>query len=301
MGCETRLMSSRGQSLSMFVVQRTFSRVRRGYDPDEVDRHLELVSQWFTSTDIGRAFTHERAGLHQASERWPPERPSRRADRGSAAGGRGDARGRPTPRRRGGRAADRTLAEARQEAAAIRADAERHRTEILDQARAEAAAAEVIRVAEEQAATIVERASEDAERILAEARSAAERELTAARRDREQRLAEVRAEVAKLAERLRKEADAELRIYTDSRRREADRLAQAARREQQNPAVVAPAAPPTAQARRIARPSGRRSERPRRSAARAHSAAAARSLEFPRFRGQGWVRRFAVVLVDDGG
>jgi DivIVA domain-containing protein len=28
----------------MFVVQRAFSRVRRGYDPDEVDRHLELVS-----------------------------------------------------------------------------------------------------------------------------------------------------------------------------------------------------------------------------------------------------------------
>jgi DivIVA domain-containing protein len=58
-------MSSRGQSLSMFVVQRTFSRVRRGYDPDAVDRHLELVSQWFTSTDIGRTFTHERSRLQE--------------------------------------------------------------------------------------------------------------------------------------------------------------------------------------------------------------------------------------------
>jgi DivIVA domain-containing protein len=58
-------MSSRGQSLSMFVVQRAFSRVRRGYDPDEVDRHLELVSQWFTSTDIGQALVHERAELDQ--------------------------------------------------------------------------------------------------------------------------------------------------------------------------------------------------------------------------------------------
>jgi DivIVA domain-containing protein len=47
-------MSVRGQSLSMFVVQRSFSRVRRGYDPDEVDRHLELVSRWFTSTDAAR-------------------------------------------------------------------------------------------------------------------------------------------------------------------------------------------------------------------------------------------------------
>jgi DivIVA domain-containing protein len=58
-------MSSRGRSLSMFVVQRAFSRVRRGYDPDEVDRHLELVSQWFTSTDVGRMFTRERAELEQ--------------------------------------------------------------------------------------------------------------------------------------------------------------------------------------------------------------------------------------------
>ena len=52
----------------MFVVQRSFRRVRRGYDPDEVDRHLELVSQWFTSTDVGRAFSHERAEL-EARER----------------------------------------------------------------------------------------------------------------------------------------------------------------------------------------------------------------------------------------
>ena len=58
-------MSARGQSLSMFVVQRSFSRVRRGYDPDEVDRHLELVSRWFTSTDAGQAFTHERAQLQR--------------------------------------------------------------------------------------------------------------------------------------------------------------------------------------------------------------------------------------------
>src|ERR671914_1723714 len=58
-------MSSRGQSLSMFVIQRTFTRVRRGYDPDEVDRHLELVSRWFTSTDAGRAIAEERARLRE--------------------------------------------------------------------------------------------------------------------------------------------------------------------------------------------------------------------------------------------
>ena len=58
-------MSSRGQSLSVFVVQRTFSRVRRGYDPVEVDRHLELVSRWFTSTEVGQALSRERAELRE--------------------------------------------------------------------------------------------------------------------------------------------------------------------------------------------------------------------------------------------
>ncbi|MGH2948378.1 MAG: hypothetical protein ACRDPC_19330, partial [Solirubrobacteraceae bacterium] len=52
----------------MFVVQRSFRRVRHGYDPVEVDRHLELVSQWFTSTDVGRAFTQQRTQL-EARER----------------------------------------------------------------------------------------------------------------------------------------------------------------------------------------------------------------------------------------
>jgi DivIVA domain-containing protein len=47
----------------MFVIQRAFNRVRRGYDPEEVDRHLERVSRWFTSTDIGQALTHERTQL----------------------------------------------------------------------------------------------------------------------------------------------------------------------------------------------------------------------------------------------
>jgi DivIVA domain-containing protein len=32
------------------VVQRHFRRVRKGYDPAEVDRHLELVSEWFRTS-----------------------------------------------------------------------------------------------------------------------------------------------------------------------------------------------------------------------------------------------------------
>ena len=42
-------MPAEGDSRSLFVVQRAFRRVRRGYDPEEVDRHLELVSEWFSS------------------------------------------------------------------------------------------------------------------------------------------------------------------------------------------------------------------------------------------------------------
>src|SRR3954447_12144894 len=58
-------MSSRGRSLSLFVVQRTFTLVRRGYDPAEVDRHLELVASWFTSTDVGRELSRGRRALEQ--------------------------------------------------------------------------------------------------------------------------------------------------------------------------------------------------------------------------------------------
>ena len=217
----------------MFVVQRAFSRVRRGYDPDEVDRHLELVSQWFTSTDIGRAFTHERAELDQR-ERAVAAKEEAQARDLEGARLEAEATLEGARRRADGeaRAADQALAAARQEAAAIRADADRQRTELLEQARAEAAAAEVIRAAEERAAAIVATASEEAERVLAV------RVATAAEREREQRLAAVRAEAAELAERLREEADEELRVYTERRRREADRLAQAARRGREAPPSV---------------------------------------------------------------
>src|ERR687886_2928007 len=47
-------MPAGGDSRSLFVVQRSFRRVRRGYDPEEVDRHLQLVSEWFASGRGGR-------------------------------------------------------------------------------------------------------------------------------------------------------------------------------------------------------------------------------------------------------
>jgi DivIVA domain-containing protein len=164
----------------MFVVQRSFRRARRGYDPDEVDRHLELVSQWFTSTDAGRAFAEERAQL-EAREAAVAAREAEQAR--VVDGARLEA--------------DATLEGARRRADAILADAERQRAETVDAARAEAAAAEIIRAAEARAEAI---------------------------------LTEVRAEAAQLAEQLRAEAEHELRAYSDRRRREADRLVEAARR-----------------------------------------------------------------------
>jgi DivIVA domain-containing protein len=47
-------MTTGGDSRSLFVVQRAFRRVRRGYDPEEVDRHLQLVSEWFSHGRAGR-------------------------------------------------------------------------------------------------------------------------------------------------------------------------------------------------------------------------------------------------------
>jgi hypothetical protein len=59
--------------------------------------------------------------------------------------------------------------------------------------------------------------------------------VTAARREREQRVSDVRAEAALLAERLRAQVEEELRIYGDRRRREADRFAEASRRQHRSP------------------------------------------------------------------
>ena len=42
--------SGEGETRSAFVVQRAFRRVRKGYDPAEVDRHLQLVSEWFRAS-----------------------------------------------------------------------------------------------------------------------------------------------------------------------------------------------------------------------------------------------------------
>ena len=147
----------------MFVVQRSFRTVRRGYDRDEVDRHLELVSQWFTSTDVGRAFTHQRSELEER-ERALAAREADQARLVEGARLEADATLEGARRRAdaAAEAAERTRADARAEAQTIRAGAERDRAEMLDRARVEAAAAEVVRVAEERAAKMLRDASEGA-------------------------------------------------------------------------------------------------------------------------------------------
>jgi len=47
--------SGEGETRSVYVVQRHFRRVRRGYDPVEVDRHLQMVSEWFRQSRAGEA------------------------------------------------------------------------------------------------------------------------------------------------------------------------------------------------------------------------------------------------------
>ena len=186
-------MAGRGETLSMFVVQRTFKTVRRGYDPEEVDRHLELVSRWFTSTDAGKAIAEERARLKEREAEAEHVVEGARIE------------------------AEATLEGARRRAEADTREAERRLAEAgdaLDAARIEAAAADAVREAQKQA-----------ERIVADARAEAERELETARRAGEQLLAAVRAEAAEAADRLRAEAEEELRAYVERRRREADRIA----------------------------------------------------------------------------
>src|SRR5215203_6445494 len=66
-------MAGRGETFKTYVVQRTFRTVRKGYDPAEVDRHLELVSRWFTQTDAAKALREERERIEER-ERAAAER-----------------------------------------------------------------------------------------------------------------------------------------------------------------------------------------------------------------------------------
>ncbi|CAA9536767.1 MAG: hypothetical protein AVDCRST_MAG30-4306, partial [uncultured Solirubrobacteraceae bacterium] len=40
--------------LGLYVAQRHFKRTMRGYDPEEVDAHLEKVRTWFTRSGLAK-------------------------------------------------------------------------------------------------------------------------------------------------------------------------------------------------------------------------------------------------------
>src|SRR3954452_22826538 len=123
-------MARTGESHAVFVVQRSFRRVRRGYDPDEVERHLQLVSEWFTKTHAGEA---AREYEHSKRERLEAD--------ATLEGARIKAEATT-------REAEAPLARAREEAAAILEAARTEAAGIVDQARLDAAAAETVRAAE---------------------------------------------------------------------------------------------------------------------------------------------------------
>src|SRR4051794_19480324 len=145
---EAAPMSSRGQSLSMYVVQRSFGRARNGYDPNEVDRHLELVSRWFTSTDVGVTITREKALLQEREDALRArEAEVERALEGARVEAEATLEGARVLAAADRRAGEQALADARGQAA-----------EILDQAKADAAAAAVILAAREEASALLEAA-----------------------------------------------------------------------------------------------------------------------------------------------
>jgi DivIVA domain-containing protein len=104
-------MARSADSLAVFVVQRHFRRVLRGYDPEEVERHLERVSEWFNESRVGQVAREVEARL-DARERAVLE---------VEAKGRAEADGAERARRE----AESTLAEARRKADALVEEARR--------------------------------------------------------------------------------------------------------------------------------------------------------------------------------
>lgn len=268
---EGRLMAQAGDSRAIFVVQRHFRVVRRGYDPEEVDRHLQLVSEWFSKSGAGRFARQFEATLSEREARLEDhqqlvsdaEHEARRLIEGARVeaeatleGARlkakADAAGIEDAARQDaadalGRLhdAEALLERACDEAETLRASAEEERRVILDEARLDAMAAEVMRAAkvaaeriladaEARAAALLAEAETRVQKIDLDAESRAQQQLAAARIAGEQLVAAMRAEAAEAIAGARAAADEELRIYVERRRREADRLADAARRQRRD-------------------------------------------------------------------
>jgi DivIVA domain-containing protein len=241
-----------GDSRSIYIVQRTFTRVRRGYDPKEVDRHLQLVSEWFARSRVGeeaRALEHReaaakgaqleaeatlegarlRAAADTAAAEAALEEARKQAERIVATAHEQAAAVRDAARREGEAAAREGL---RDELAAARAEQEQLKAQA--RADAEAAAAERDRLLTD-AREVLAAAQAERERLLAaaaeEVATAHEAAQTQIEAERAAARAQVQREVGELAAELRASADEELEAYVQRRRREIDRLAEAARRD----------------------------------------------------------------------
>lgn len=221
------------ETRAVYVVQRAFRLVRRGYDPDEVDRHLRLVTEWFRTSTPGREALELKAQL-TARERALAEREAQVQHLQESA---------------------RVEAQATLEGARLRADSDRAKAEkIVDEARLRAQAATIITTAqataeeavaraqatagdlvgdaEAQAARLTEEAGHLLEQARAEARGATEHELNSARAAGEQLLEAMRRQAADEAGRIRQDAETAAHEYVDRRRREIDRLVAGARGRQ---------------------------------------------------------------------
>ena len=187
-----------GESRSVYVVQRHFRRVRRGYDPEEVDRHLQVISEWFRDSRAGDE-VRELEKQIQARERAVAEREqeARRLIETNRLEAEATLDGARLRMNADKEQAQRILARGQR---GRRADSRRRPSaqaaEILDQARLDAAASETILAAEQQAQQLVADATAEAERLR-----------TDAQQYREQRLETVRADAAEEARKLRAQAE----------------------------------------------------------------------------------------------
>jgi DivIVA domain-containing protein len=133
--------SGEGETRSVYVVQRHFRLVRRGYDPAEVDRHLQVVSEWFRHSRAAEDVTEREKRLHARedaiTEREQHAQRLLERQRLEAQATLDGARLRADAELKAGEQAQNEaqalLAHARHDAEQVRAEAHAERSSILDQ------------------------------------------------------------------------------------------------------------------------------------------------------------------------
>ena len=145
------------ESLAVYVRQRAFRKVMRGYDPDEVDRHLETISQMISTGAVADLVREQEERLQQreaaiaaagADARSLHERPERELHAARVE-------------------ADATIAGAEAKAKAV----EQQARDTLDAARLEAEASETISQARTEAAQTMQAARAEADQLVEDART----------------------------------------------------------------------------------------------------------------------------------